>query len=77
MDRERLAEVLRIERARRKLSLRQVAESTGISTSVISEMENARRDVRYDSVLRLLDFYDLELATKPKGGNEPEQDSRP
>lgn len=65
LDRSQLAEILRMERARRSLSLRTVAHASGVSISAISELENAKRDPRLDSVRNILDAYGLELVAVP------------
>ena len=63
MDRTQLAEVLRMERARRKLTLRDVARAVRTSTSVLHDLEHGRRDARYDTVRRVLVLYGLDLTT--------------
>jgi Helix-turn-helix domain len=68
MDRNQLAEILRVERARRSLSLREVADCAGVSISVIWGLEQARRDVRYDTLSRVLNFYGKQLNVENGGG---------
>jgi transcriptional regulator with XRE-family HTH domain len=46
----------------RGLSLNQVAEGTGISSSFLSLVEHGKSDIAVGRLLRLAEFYDLELS---------------
>ena len=61
MDRAELAEILRVERARRGFRLREASRASGLSPSVISDMERVRRDPRWDSVQALLGAYGMQI----------------
>lgn len=69
MNRHQLAEILRIERARRSLSLREVADCAGVSISVIWGLEHGKRDARYDTLSRVLSFYgkQFNVEDEPRG----------
>ena len=62
MDKDQLAEVLRVERGRHKLTMREVARAARTSVSVVSDIESARRDARLDTVRRILALYGKDLA---------------
>jgi quercetin dioxygenase-like cupin family protein len=53
--------VLREARARRSLSLSDVAQATGISPSFLSLIENGKSDISVGRLVRLLSFYEIPL----------------
>lgn len=61
MDIEKLAGRLRELRHAQGLSLVQLAEATGISSSFLSLLEQGRSDVTVSRLARLAAFYDVEL----------------
>lgn len=61
MDRKELGQILRMERSRIDVPMRHVSAESGIPLSVISELENGKRNARWDTVRRLLDFYGVNL----------------
>jgi transcriptional regulator with XRE-family HTH domain len=62
MHRDALATSLRRLRAERGLSLSQLARATGISSSFLSLVEQAQSDITIGRLIRLAEFYDVELA---------------
>jgi transcriptional regulator with XRE-family HTH domain len=62
MHKEALARSLRRLRAERGLSLAQLARATGISSSFLSLVEQAQSDITIGRLVRLAEFYDVELA---------------
>lgn len=56
-----LAERLRQARVARNLSLVEVAEATGISTSFLSLVERGRSDITIGRLVRLVHFYDISI----------------
>jgi transcriptional regulator with XRE-family HTH domain len=59
---ESLAQTLRQLRAGRRLSLAELARATGISSSFLSLVEQGRSDITIGRLIRLAEFYDVELA---------------
>jgi transcriptional regulator with XRE-family HTH domain len=62
MHKEALANRLRELRAERGLSLAQLARATGISSSFLSLLEQAQSDITIGRLIRLAEFYGVELA---------------
>lgn len=58
-DRRLLGERLRELRTERELSLAEVAERTGISTSFLSHVENGKGDISFTRVRRIVETYGL------------------
>ncbi len=67
-----LAATLRQLRTERKLSQSEVARATGISSSFLSLIEQGRSDITIGRLLRLAEFYDLELTDLLDGGRDSE-----
>ena len=65
-----LATNLRTLRARRGLSLAELAQATGISSSFLSLVEQAGSDITIGRLIRLADFYGVELADLLTGEHE-------
>ena len=74
MHREILGSRLRDLRMERGLSLGQLARATGISSSFLSLVEQARSEITIGRLLRLADFYDVDLSDLVSGGHsEPKR----
>jgi transcriptional regulator with XRE-family HTH domain len=70
-----LAQHLRDLRHERGLSLVQLAQATGISSSFLSLLEQGRSDVTIGRLIRVAEFYDVDLADLLAGGRtEPPDD---
>jgi len=77
MDRDQLAETLRDLRADRGVSLAHVAEATEISRSFLSLLEQGRSDVTISRLVRLAEFYDVEMSDLLAGSrSEPTRNIR-
>jgi transcriptional regulator with XRE-family HTH domain len=77
MDRDQLAKTLRELRAERGVSLAQVAEATEISRSFLSLLEQGRSDVTISRLVRLAEFYDVEMSDLLAGSrSEPARNIR-
>jgi transcriptional regulator with XRE-family HTH domain len=75
MDRPLLAETLRTLRTERGLSLVQLSEATGISSSFLSKVELGRSDITIGRLIRLAEFYDVDMTDLLAGGGaEPPAD---
>lgn len=57
LDREKLAERLRMERARKKVTQAEVAEATGTTGAAICNYENGSRTPTLDKLNALADYY--------------------
>jgi transcriptional regulator with XRE-family HTH domain len=77
MDREVLAQTLRELRAERGVSLAQLGRETEISTSFLSLLEQGRSDVTISRLVRLAEFYDVEMTDLLAGGrSQPSRNVR-
>jgi transcriptional regulator with XRE-family HTH domain len=77
MDRDSLAKTLRDLRAERGISLAQVADATEISRSFLSLLEQGRSDVTISRLVRLAEFYDVEMSDLLAGSrSEPARNIR-
>jgi transcriptional regulator with XRE-family HTH domain len=68
MHREALATSLKQLRSERGLSLAELARVTGISSSFLSLVEQAQSDITIGRLIRLAEFYEVELADLLAGG---------
>jgi transcriptional regulator with XRE-family HTH domain len=68
MHKEALATSLKRLRSERRLSLAELARATGISSSFLSLVEQAQSDITIGRLIRLAEFYDVELADLLAGG---------
>lgn len=57
LDREKLAERLRMERARKKVTQAEVADATGTTSAAICNYENGSRTPTLDKLYALADYY--------------------
>jgi transcriptional regulator with XRE-family HTH domain len=72
VHREALAGYLRTLRHERGLSLAEVGAVTGISSSFLSLVEQGRSDITIGRLIRLAEFYEIDLADLVAGGrSEP------
>lgn len=71
MDHSSLAANLRNLRAEREISLTRLSQATGISTSFLSLLEQGRSDVTISRLLRLSEFYGVEMADLLTGSEAP------
>jgi transcriptional regulator with XRE-family HTH domain len=69
-----LSQALRALRAGRSLSLAEVARATGISSSFLSLVEQGRSDITIGRLIRLAEFYDVEVTDLVAGGTRAPQD---
>lgn len=69
MHRETLATHLLALRRKSGLSLADLGRETGISSSFLSLVEQGRSDITIGRLIRLADFYDVELADLVTGGH--------
>ena len=69
-----LAARLKQLRAEHGLSLSQLARATGISSSFLSLIEQAQSDITIGRLVRLAEFYDVELADLVNGPPRPPSD---
>lgn len=60
-SKEKLAENLRVLRARRKLSGVKVAESIGVTQGALSLWENGTNSMTLESACKVADFYGVSL----------------
>ena len=68
-----LANALRNERKKRKLSQSKTAETIGMKQSTISEFENYPDGTRLETLFKLLAALDLELQITPRDNNPQEK----
>ncbi|CRY54669.1 MULTISPECIES: helix-turn-helix domain-containing protein [Yersinia] len=64
-----LANTLRNERKKSKLTQRKTAETVGLKQSTVSEFENHPDGTRLDTLFKLLAALDLELQVRPRNSN--------
>ncbi|WP_145514457.1 helix-turn-helix domain-containing protein [Yersinia massiliensis] len=64
-----LANTLRNERKKSKLTQRKTAETVGLKQSTVSEFENHPDGTRLDTLFKLLAALDLELQVRPRNRN--------
>lgn len=64
-----LANALRNERKKRKLSQSKTAETIGLKQSTVSEFENYPDGTRLETLFKLLVALDLELQITPRNSN--------
>ncbi|WP_019211224.1 helix-turn-helix domain-containing protein [Yersinia massiliensis] len=64
-----LANRLRNERKKSKLTQRKTAETVGLKQSTVSEFENHPDGTRLDTLFKLLAALDLELQVRPRNSN--------
>jgi transcriptional regulator with XRE-family HTH domain len=57
-----VAKILREEREKRQLSMTTVAEKAGLSQQMVSYVERGIRNPTFDTLLRITDALDLDLA---------------
>jgi transcriptional regulator with XRE-family HTH domain len=74
MDRKQLAQCCRMARRVRRLSLREVAEKTGIGIGSLSEIERGKRNLSFDTAAKLLSFYGMELGARLKS-SQPKKEA--
>ena len=60
-SKEQLAENLRILRARRNLTRKEMAGSLGFSPEIVSKWEGARGGMTLESACKVADFYEVSL----------------
>lgn len=60
-SKEKLAENLRVLRARRKVSGVKVAESVGVTQGAVSAWENGLNNMTLESACKIADFYGITL----------------
>ncbi|WP_255425916.1 MULTISPECIES: helix-turn-helix domain-containing protein [Rahnella] len=68
-----LANALRNERKKRKLSQSKTAETIGLKQSTVSEFENYPDGTRLETLFKLLAALDLELQITPRDSNPQEK----
>jgi transcriptional regulator with XRE-family HTH domain len=61
VNKQALAEALRTLRTQRRLTLNDVATATAISSSFLSLVEQGRSDITIGRLIRLAEFYDVEI----------------
>jgi transcriptional regulator with XRE-family HTH domain len=61
VKKQALAEALRTLRTQRRLTLNDVASATAISSSFLSLVEQGRSDITIGRLIRLAEFYDVEI----------------
>ena len=59
LDRKKLAERLRVERARKKVTQTEVAEATGTTAVAICNYENGNRTPTLEKLNALADYYEV------------------
>ncbi|ATM88557.1 helix-turn-helix domain-containing protein [Yersinia massiliensis] len=64
-----LANTLRNERKKSKLTQRKTAETVGLKQSTVSEFENHPDGTKLDTLFKLLAALDLELQVRPRNRN--------
>lgn len=74
MDKGSLAQALRSLRTERGLTLNDVAAATTISSSFLSLVEQGRSDITISRLIRLAEFYDVEITELITGDITPPPD---
>lgn len=75
--RSAIAEILRQARKKRGLSLRQVQKATGVSCSALSLLEHGYHDITFSRMVRLAEFYRIDLRDIADRVRLPESSARP
>lgn len=70
-----LANALRNERKKRKLSQSKTAETMGLKQSTVSEFENYPAGTRLETLFKLLAALDLELQIAPRNSDPQDKTS--
>lgn len=58
---QEIAETVKQERKRQKITQKRLSAITGISTQTISRFEQAKEDIQLSTVLKILDCFGFEL----------------
>ena len=74
VDKRSLAQALRSLRTERGLTLNEVAAATTISSSFLSLVEQGRSDITISRLIRLAEFYDVEITELITGDITPPPD---